>query len=222
MSENMNPEDFKKLPKLPDAFGEIRQVAYIVKDIDAAVAHWQKQHNVGPFLINRDLSPLANAFYRGEKCGKLPISIAFSYIDGMQLEIIQPLHTEPSLYNEAFERNITGVHHYAVGVDDFASAYNWALDNGYQAVLDVGFDGLARMSYIENRDAGLIVEMVEWNDLTRPIFDGIYEKWQSISMAGENVEFDLQAMTPKGVVFKSLGKYLLNKISGKVTKTMPG
>jgi len=98
MSASMSPEDFKNIPALPKAFGQVKQVAYIVKDIDATIEHWQQQHGIGPFLINRELSPLANAFYRGEKCGKLPINIAFSYIDGMQLEIIQPLHAQASLW----------------------------------------------------------------------------------------------------------------------------
>ena len=215
----MTPEDFNNIPKLPGPFGEALQVAYIVKDIDQAIAHWREQHDVGPFLINRNITPLQNTYFRGEKSDKTPINIAFSYIDGMQLEIIQPLHDIPSLYNEALERNIDGVHHYAARVDDFPAAYNWALDNGYDAVVDVGIDGLARMSYVENKEAGLIIEVIEWNDLTRPIFDSLYLKWQSIESDGHDQEFELQKLTPAGAVFKELGKFLVKKLTGQVKAT---
>ncbi len=215
----MKPEDFKNIPKLAGPFGEVLQVAYIVKDIDQAIAHWREQYEVGPFLINRNITPLQNTYYRGEKSDKTPISIAFSYVDGTQLELIQPLHDTPSLYNEALEKNTKGVHHYAVGVDDFPFAYNWALDNGYDAVVDVGVDGLARMSYLENKETGLIIEVIEWNDLTRPIFDSLYEKWQSIETEGKNVEFDLQKLTPLGAVFKGLGRFIVKKLTGQVKIT---
>jgi len=215
----MTLDDFKNLPKLPGPFGEAIQVAYIVKDIDQAITHWREQYDVGPFLINRNITPLQNTYYRGEKSGKTPINIAFSYIHGMQLELIQPLHDIPSLYNEALEQNIVGVHHYAARVDDFPAAYNWALDNGYEAVVDVGVDGLARMSYVENKNAGLIIEVIEWNGLTRPIFDNLYEKWQSIKTEGRDQEFELQKLTPAGAVFKGLGKFLVKKLTGQVTAT---
>jgi len=82
-----------------------------------------------------------------------------------------------------------------------------------------GFDGLARMSYVENDAAGVIIEMVEWNDLTRPIFDGIYAKWKKIGATHEIVDFDLQAMTPKGAVLKSLGRFLVKKFTGQIKQT---
>lgn len=215
----MSLEDFKNIPTLPGPFGEALQVAYIVDDLDQAMAHWREQYGVGPFLVNRNITPLTNTFYRGEKSGKTPINIAFSYINCMQLEVIEPLHDIPSVYNEALERKTRGVHHYAARVDDFPAAYDWALDNGYDAVVDVGIDGLARMSYVENKDAGLIIEVIQWNDLTRPIFDSLYEKWKEIEPLGENQEFELQKLTPTGAVIKGLGKYFVKKLTGQVQAT---
>jgi len=109
----MTPNDIQNLPNLPMQFGPIKQVAYIVNDIDASIAHW-RELNVGPFLITRNISPLQNAFYRGQKSGKTPIHVAFGYIGDMQIELIEPLDDTPSLYTEAKTRGLSGIHHYAI------------------------------------------------------------------------------------------------------------
>ncbi|MGB0906418.1 MAG: VOC family protein [Maricaulaceae bacterium] len=214
----MKAEDITAIPELPAAFGPARQVAYIVPDIDAAMAHW-KTLGVAAFLVTRDVIPLQNAFYRGEKSGKTPVNIAFGYMGDMQIELIQALDDTPSIYTEAVTRGITGVHHYAVCVENFPAQYNYALDHGYEAVVDSGIDGLARMSYIENVEAGIILEMIEWNDLTRPYFDAIREMWDAAAATGENAEFDLAALTPKGAILKSLGGFLVKKLTGRIKPT---
>ncbi len=211
-------DDLTNIPDIPQSFGPARQVAYIVPDVDEAIAQW-KALGVPAFVVTRNVIPLQNAFYRGQKSAKTPVNIAFGYFGDMQIELIQALDKTPSIYTEAIERNMTGVHHYAICVDDFAGAYNHALDTGYEAVVDSGVDGLARMSYVENRDAGLILEMIEWNDLTRPYFDSIRAMWEKAAERGEDSEFDLAALTPKGAIVKALGGFLLKKITGRIQQT---
>ncbi len=165
-------EDFSAIPELPTIMGPARQVAYVVDDIDIAVARWGDQ-GVGPFLVARNEAPLQNAFYRGESAQTVHLNMAFAYVGDIQLELIELIGDTPSIYYEAIERQITGVHHYAVCVENFAEAYDWALANGYEAVVDVGIEGIMRMSYMENLGDALILELIEWNALTRPYFDGI-------------------------------------------------
>ena len=102
--------DFDHLPVLPGLFGRVRQISYVVDDIDVAMSHWHEQCAVTPFLVARNESPLSNAFYRGEKAQKTMVNIAFAYIGDIQLELTELVGTTPSLYLEAQERNITGVH----------------------------------------------------------------------------------------------------------------
>ena len=214
----MTLADLKSIPKLPTRFGPAQQVAYIVPDIDAAMAHW-KTLGVPAFLITRNVNPLQNAFYRGEKSGKTPVNIAFGYHGDMQIELIEALDDTPSIYTEAIERNITGVHHYAVCVENFPACYNFALDNGYQAVVDSGIDGLGRMSYIQNLDSGIILEMIQWNNLTRPYFDAIRSMWETAAANGEDQEFKLESLIPKGAIIRSLGGFLLKKLTGQIKPT---
>ena len=211
--------DFDNIPQLPSIMGPAKQVAYIVGDIDMAMERWHEQYGVGPFLVARNATPLSNAYYRGEKAETARVNIAFAYVGDMQLELIELIGDTPSLYKEALDREITGVHHYAVCVDDFPAAYNWALDNGYEAVVDAGVDGLARMSYVENRDTGLILEVIQWNGLTRPYFEGLVNRVKSADPDQLVHEFDLADITPKGAVFAGLAKFMLLKLFGRIQPT---
>ena len=211
--------DFNNIPELPFIMGPAKQIAYMVDDIDEAMRHWHTEYSVGPFLVTRNAVPLTNAFYRGEKAQTTHVNIAFAYVDDMQLELIELVGDTPGLYKEALDRGHYGVHHYAVCVDDFASAYNWALDNGFDAVIDAGVDGLARMSYMENPDSGLVLELIEWNPLTRPYFNGL-EKLVKSADSGQLVhEFKLSELTPKGAVFGQLVKFSLKKLFGRIEET---
>lgn len=214
----MKLTDLNTLPELSTGFEPVRQVAYIVPDIDKAIAHW-KSLGVPVFLVTRDANPLQNAFYRGKKSGKTPVNIAFGYLGDMQIELIEALHETPSIYTEALKRQIAGVHHYAICVEDFAKEYNHALNNGYEAVVDSGVDGLARMSYVENPKTGIILEMIEWNTLTRPYFEAIRDMWDKAAAAGQDREFDLVSLTPKSEIIRSLGKFLIKKVTGQIKPT---
>jgi len=214
----MTLHDLHNIPAILDSFGPARQVAYIVSDLDVAIASW-KSLGVGPFLITRNVSPLQNAYYRGQKSGATPLHIGFAYHDEMQIELIQPLHETPSIYSEALRRDLKEVHHYAVCVEDFAAHYSHALDSGYEAVVDSGVNGLARMSYVEHPDTGLILEIIEWNDLTRPYFEAIRSMWGVAREQGQDVEFDLEALTPKGAIARALVKFIFQKVTGQIKPT---
>jgi hypothetical protein len=212
-------EDFTKVPELPGIFGPARQIAYMVEDIDVAMQRWQDECGVGPFLVTRNAAPLSNAYYRGEKAEEARVNIAFAYVGDMQLELIELIGDTPSLYKEALDRKQTGVHHYAVCVEDFPAAYDYALDNGFDAVIDAGVDGLARMSYVENPETGLILEVIQWNALTRPYFNGLEELVKSADKAQLVHEFKLSDITPKAAVAVQLAKFMVKKLFGGVRQT---
>jgi Glyoxalase/Bleomycin resistance protein/Dioxygenase superfamily len=212
-------EDFNKIPKIPAIFGEAKQIAYVVDDIDEAMQRWHREFNVGPFLVTRNAVPLSNAYYRGEKARTTRLNIAFAYVGDMQLELIELIGDTPGLYKEFLDRGDYGVNHYAVLVDDFAKAYNQALDDGWVAIIDSGMDGLARMSYIESPDKTMVLEVIEWNPLTRPYFNGLEKLVRSADSSQLVHEFDLKDITPKVAVFNGLVKFMLKKLFGRVQQT---
>ena len=178
-----------------ELFGPIRQVAYVVPAIDAAIQAWSEQLGLGPFAVVRGLQPLAGARYRGQPTGDVTLNMGFAYIGDMQLELIEQVDEAPSIYREAIDRGLVGLHHYAFCVEDFAAAYGHAMENGFEAIVDAGEPGVSQMSYVESRRVpGLICELIGWNENTRPYFDGIERFLASADPALLVHELDLAAL----------------------------
>jgi methylmalonyl-CoA/ethylmalonyl-CoA epimerase len=164
------------LPALSSIFGPIRQVAYVVENIDSAIDHWHHQLGLTPFAVVRGCSPFAGARYRGQPIDELVVNLAFAYIGDVQLELIEQVNDVPSIYREALERGAHGLHHYGVCVDDYTACFEHAISHGFTPVVEAGTPGYSQMAYVEStKIPGLILEIIEWNDYTRPYFDGIGE-----------------------------------------------
>ena len=162
------------LPALSSVYGPIRQVAYVVEDIDAAIEAWHAQLGVGPFAVVRDCQPLQGSTYRGEPSAEIRLNLAFAYIGDVQLELIEQINDNLSMYREALDRGPWSLHHYGVCVEDFEETYQHAMNSGFTPVIIAGAPGFAQMAYVESeRIPGLVLEIIEWNDFTRPYFDGI-------------------------------------------------
>ena len=71
--------------------GPIRQIGYVVTDLDRAIASWVEL-GVGPWLVIRGL-PM-RALYRGEPC-ETTLSLALSNSGELQVELIQQQDDTP-------------------------------------------------------------------------------------------------------------------------------
>jgi hypothetical protein len=184
---------------LSPLFGPVRQTAYIVPDIEAAIEDWGRQLHVGPFALCREIQPLAGSCYRGQPSGEVTMNVAFAYLGDLQLELIEQVNDTPSMYREAIDRRGYGHHHYGFCVEDFDSSYGLAVVDGFDAVVDAGAKGFARMSYIESKSIpGLVCEVIEWNDFTRPYFDGIHAFLAEADDSRRIHELDLAALVSGG------------------------
>ena len=76
--------------------GPVRQIGYVVTDLDQAMAGWLEL-GVGPWFVMRGL-PM-QALYRGEPC-ETTLSVAWSNSGEMQIELIQQLDDTPSIFTE--------------------------------------------------------------------------------------------------------------------------
>ncbi|MFN8627589.1 MAG: VOC family protein [Candidatus Binatia bacterium] len=153
-------------------FGPIRQIAYIVDDVDASMQAWHRQMGVTPFVVIRHCNPFAEMTYRGKPCAGVEMSIALSMIGPVQLEFIQQHCDTPSIYREALARNHRGLHHYSFYSREFDALYRHALENGMEAVVTSGPPGMLGMAYVESTTIpGLICELVRSNDMTEGMFD---------------------------------------------------
>ena len=65
-------------------FGEMRQLAFVVRDLDRALRYWTETLGVGPFFMMRDLVP-ENWRYRGEPSPAPRITLALGYSGEFQI-----------------------------------------------------------------------------------------------------------------------------------------
>src|SRR5215831_1703046 len=91
----------------------IKQVAYVVDDLDAAIAHWVKVVGAGPFF-RLDHARAADVRYRGVPI-EGDVSLALGNSGDVQIELIAPHGDGPTIYRELPR----GVHHLAMFADDF-------------------------------------------------------------------------------------------------------
>lgn len=113
-------------------FGEMRQIAFVVRDIKRAVHHWTGILGVGPFFMLWDITP-ADWLYRGEASPPPRLTIALGYSGEFQVELIQQHDEHPSGYRDLLLSGREGFHHVS----------SWLTRAGYeQTVADLAARGL--------------------------------------------------------------------------------
>jgi catechol 2,3-dioxygenase-like lactoylglutathione lyase family enzyme len=130
-------------------FGEIRQVAYLVPDIEAAMDHWARVLGVGPWYYNPKV-PIRNYHYRGER-HEPHNSVALANAGGLQIELLQPRNDVPSMYRDFLRAGHQGVQHVAYWTEDFDADLARAEAAGFRVCMggEVGENG--RFVYFEDR-----------------------------------------------------------------------
>ena len=91
-------------------FGEIRQIAFVVRDMEKALRYWNDTLGVGPFYLLRDLVP-DNYRYRGQPAPAPRITIALGYSGDVQVELIQQHDDKPSAYLDYLQSGREGFQH---------------------------------------------------------------------------------------------------------------
>ncbi len=109
--------------------GQIMQLAYVVEDIDAAIRWWIDDAKTGPwFLLPHFLGP--DQTYRGE-ASTADVAIAMAFNGHMQIELIQPLDRNASVYRDAIATRGYGFHHVGIACDDVDAEIPAYLARGY-------------------------------------------------------------------------------------------
>ncbi|WP_039824922.1 VOC family protein [Nocardia testacea] len=98
-------------------FGPLRQLGYVVNDIDSAMKHWVAVTGVGPFFYIDD-QPLTGFRFRGQSASPR-FSIALAQSGDTQIELIQQRNDEPSAFKEFTDRGLEGLQHVAYWTTDF-------------------------------------------------------------------------------------------------------
>jgi catechol 2,3-dioxygenase-like lactoylglutathione lyase family enzyme len=148
--------------------GPIRQIGYVVRDLDAALAEWLAL-GIGPWFVVRE--HVQHVIYRGEPC-EVTISIALANSGELQVELIHQHGDTPSIFTEFLAAGREGFHQLAWWSEDFDADVAAAEAAGWPVVWsDPGESTQApatRFAYVEPPAGGpaTVYEIMELTELT--------------------------------------------------------
>jgi hypothetical protein len=149
--------------------GPIRQCAYLVRDLEAAVDWWAGV-GVGPFLT-MTAARMQGYRLRGEPVEPV-LTLAFANSAELQIELVATHDDIPSVFREALVAGHEGAHHLAWWVDDWAEWEDRAAGAGWTPVTDGDGGGMAHFAYYD-LGGPLLAEVMELNDSTRWLADTV-------------------------------------------------
>ncbi len=139
-------------------FGPIKQIAYVVADVDASIQQWIKLTGVGPWTVFKNT--VMNGNYRGFAT-TVKMNVGLSYQDGIQIELIQTLSKTPSPYQDANGQPLIGMHHIAWHSRDLDSDVARAQQRGLSTAFSAS-NGVVRVAYMESPESpGMLLELIE-------------------------------------------------------------
>lgn len=155
----------------PRVFTSVKQVAVVVRDLDAAVQRYWDDYGIGPWYLFRYEDLKAEV---GGVRTTFSIRVALTRIDDrFEWELIQPLD-DRGVYADFLARHGEGVQHVAVDVPDVASAVDWV---GGRIGAHAGLQGgLQRYAMLETaNDLGVTLEVSDYEGgWQRPGAEGMY------------------------------------------------
>ena len=139
--------------------GPVGQLAYLPQDFDAAVRYWTETMGVGPFYLMENVA-LGDAKYKGVPTGAV-FSIAIAYWGDVQIELIRPENSEPSIYTGEYAVT-DSLHHICIFVDSIAEARAACAQAGATILVEgkVGEDG--EVIYVDaGQGPGHVIELLQ-------------------------------------------------------------
>ncbi|MBT2323310.1 VOC family protein [Variovorax paradoxus] len=140
--------------------GEIRQLGYVVPDIEAAMDYWSRTLGVGPWFYNPKV-PIENYRYRGEPHAPHN-SVALANSGFVQVELIQTRNEVPSMYRDFQQAGRTGLQHVAYWTADYDADLERLLRQGFKPVMSGEVGERGRFVYFDTEyHPGTVIELSE-------------------------------------------------------------
>jgi hypothetical protein len=161
----------------------IIQTAYVVPDIQAAMARWIEDLHVGPwFLFDNFVGD--DPRYRGEPTTS-GVAIDMAFAGCMQIELIQPNDDLPSVYKEVIDSRGYGFHHWGVGSADVEADRMRYLGKGFHEAFRVGVPTGGTVCYLDSN--GMLPGFIELIEAT-PGMEATFTRFHlaSVGWTGED------------------------------------
>jgi len=155
-------------------FGEIRQLGYVVPDIEAAMDYWSSTLGVGPWFYNPKV-PIVNYTYRGT-LHQPHNSVALANSGFVQVELIQTRNDVPSMYRDFQQAGRSGLQHVAFWTSEYDADLERLLAQGFKPVMSGEVGERGRFVYFDTEyHPGTVIELSEVAGPKGRMFDLIRE-----------------------------------------------
>jgi hypothetical protein len=153
-------------------YGDIRQLGYVVHDIEAAMRHWIDVLGVGPWFYVDRLS-VTNFLYRGTPSDP-HVSIAIANSGASQIELIQQRNGAPSMYLDFLATGPEGLQHVSTWPVDYEATLLRAKAAGHR-IGQQGASNRGPFTYFENEGPhrGTCMEIAAYTPTRKRQFDAI-------------------------------------------------
>lgn len=143
-----------------EVLGPVRQLGYVVENLDAAVAAWSDRLGIGPWMLIKNI-PLASV-YRGTSSTPV-IDIALGYRGELQIELIEQTNDAPSPYVDYIRRGQFGLHHTAFMTETIATTVAALRQAGLEIECDIQMPTGGRYIYFASPVPGekTFIELLE-------------------------------------------------------------
>lgn len=159
------------IPSLPLARrSDVRQIAFVPTDFDAALRFWTESMGVGPFFL-LDHLPYRDVVYRGTPIA-IDVSVALAYWGDIQIELIRQ-HDAGTIsgYTESSPIRRDGLHHLLLETEDIDALHAAYLERGAVTLMTGRVPDAGRFIYIDVGDGGPHIELAEIAPALQAVFD---------------------------------------------------
>jgi len=176
--------------KFGQPVGGVCQLAYVVKNIHAAMREFTKTLHVGPWFFMEQVQ-IKNASYRGSPM-EFRGSLACGNTGHMMIELIHQADDTASIFTEVVAKSGYGLHHQAIAVRDFDAQLKVYEGFGYEVAFYSETDLPNRNAYIDTKGAlPFLVEVIEATGPLERIFSAVHHA--SIEWNGQDPVRDFRS-----------------------------
>jgi Glyoxalase/Bleomycin resistance protein/Dioxygenase superfamily len=153
--------------------GAVVQYAYVVEDIDRAIADFTDRLGLGPWFVRGPFTP-PRGRYRGEPTAPV-VTLARAFSGHAMLELVAQHDDSPSVFHEGDGPRRYGFHHWAVFSADFEADLRRYAELGFEEAYSDVLPSGARIVYVDStRDLPGMIELVEHTPAQEQVYDRIY------------------------------------------------
>ncbi len=150
------PNPHPSADALRELLGPVRQIGYVVADVEASARSWATRTGVGPWRVRHNIA-FDHCTFRGQRID-VEVSIASSYTDGVELECIAQSSGPASMYTEHLRR-APGAQHVCFYPANYDQALHHLQTTGMHVELD-GAIGGTRFAYLDDGH-GQVLEIAD-------------------------------------------------------------